>query len=78
MKMFPHAFVASQGAPTPGEQFKIDVESAVELMLTASAERSEGLRQQFRRKVLETLPPGSIDWDSVDWVQLDPFKSSRT
>lgn len=77
MKMFPNMFSPSPGTQARGERFKIDVESAVELMLTACADHSDGLSQQFRLKILKTLPPKAIDWDTVNWVQLGSFKTIR-
>ena len=77
MKMFPHAFVPSSDAMAHRGLFKIDVENAVELMFTASDQRGAGLRQQFRQKIIATLPSEAIDWDTVDWARLCPFKSSR-
>lgn len=56
---------------------RIDVEQAVAVMLAASDVKDESLRRKFRLDVLKTLPSKSIDWETVDWVQVWPFQTAR-
>lgn len=55
----------------------IDVEKAVAVMIAASEDKNDGLRQKFRLDVIKTVPSQSIDWDTVDWVQMWPFQTTR-
>jgi hypothetical protein len=55
----------------------IDVEKAVAAMMATSEIKSDDLRQKFRLDVIKTVPSKSIDWDTVDWVQMWPFQTTR-
>jgi len=55
----------------------IDVEKAVAVMIATSEDKNDGLRQKFRLDVIKTVPSQSIDWDTVDWVQMWPFQTTR-
>lgn len=56
---------------------RIDVEKAVDVMLTAKKVSNDSLRQQCRLDLIRALPIASIDWETVDWVQAYPFKTAR-
>jgi len=55
----------------------VDVEKAVAVMLFTSSVKNETIRDQFRVAVMNALPADQIDWDSINWVQLCPFRSVR-
>ena len=46
----------------------VDVEKAVDVMLTTSAAKNETMRNQFRIAVIKALPADQIDWKSINWV----------
>ena len=56
---------------------KIDVEKAVAVMLATSDVKNDSVRQMFRLDVIKAVPSQSIDWNTVDWVQIWPFKTVR-
>ena len=55
----------------------VDVEKAVAVMLFTSSVKNKTIRDQFRVAVINALPADQIDWDSINWVQLCPFRSVR-
>lgn len=55
----------------------LDVEKAVYLMISTHTVDNEAARQKCRLEIIKALPSESIDWDSVNWVQICPFKSKR-
>ena len=55
----------------------VDVEMAVAVMLTTSPVKNETMRDQFRIAVINALPADQIDWESINWVQLCPFRTVR-
>ena len=67
---------------TPGRvigarPIKIDVEKAVTIMLATSEVKNDSVRQKLRLDVIKAVPSQSIDWNTVDWVQIWPFKTVR-
>ncbi len=56
---------------------KIDVEKAVTVMLATSEVRNDSARQKCRLDVIKAVPAHSIDWDTVNWVQMRPFQTIR-
>lgn len=56
---------------------KIDIERAVDVMLGVKSSRAEKTREQCRLEIIRSLPAESIDWDTVNWVLLWPFRSAR-
>lgn len=56
---------------------KLDVECAVDVMLAARSSNTERTREQCRLEIIKTLPQESIDWDTVNWVLLWPFRTTR-
>lgn len=46
-------------------------------MLDASDVKDESLRQKFRLDIIKALPSASIDWSTVNWVQMWPFQTCR-
>lgn len=56
---------------------RIDVERAIDIMLTASAVKNDNKRQKCRLNIIKNLPADCIDWDTVDWVQAWPFQTAR-
>ena len=55
----------------------VDVEMAVAVMLTTSPVKNETMRDQFRIAVINALPADQIDWESINWVQMCPFRTVR-
>lgn len=76
MKMFTHAKYRQNRAVT-ARPVKVDVEKAASIMLDVSDVKHESLRQKFRLDIIKTLPPASIDWNTVNWVQIWPFQTCR-
>lgn len=66
-----------QDSAATARPVRIDVERAVDVMLAAGDVRDESLRQKFRLDVIKALPSKSIDWETVDWVQVWPFQTAR-
>ena len=56
----------------------LDVETAVELMLSAHNVDDDTMRQKYRLHIIKTLPADAIDWGTVDWVQVWPFQTTRS
>jgi hypothetical protein len=56
----------------------LDVETAVEIMLSADNIYDDTMRQKHRLNIIKTLPEDAIDWKTVDWVQVWPFQTTRT
>ena len=56
---------------------KIDVEKAVAVMLAMNDVSDGSARQKFRFQIMNAVPAQSIDWDTVDWVQMWPFQTQR-
>lgn len=69
------AFEKERAAGT--DLIKIDVENAVSVILARHEIKNESLRQKARIEVIKRLPSESIDWDTVNWVQLCPFQTAR-
>jgi hypothetical protein len=57
---------------------RLDVETAVDLMLSAQNVDDDTLRQKYRLHIIKTLPADAIDWKTVDWVQVWPFQTTRS
>ena len=55
----------------------LDVEKAVQIRIPAQDVHNEAMRQIFRLEIIKAMPAESIDWETVDWVRICPFKSSR-
>jgi hypothetical protein len=66
-----------QDCMTGTRSVNIDVEKAVAVMIAASEVKDDSLRQKFRLDVIKTVPSQSIDWDTVNWVQMWPFQTAR-
>ena len=64
---------ASRSKPT-----SLDVETAVELMLSAHNVDDQATRQTYRLHILKALPANAIDWGTVNWVQVWPFQTTRS
>ena len=57
----------------------LDVETAVELMLSAhDIDADDKMRQKYRLHIITALPADAIDWNTVDWVQVWPFQTARS
>jgi hypothetical protein len=56
----------------------LDVETAVELMLSADNINDDTMRQKHRLHILKALPADAIDWETVDWVRVWPFQTTRS
>lgn len=72
----PEALLERDGA-TSARPIRIDVEKAVAVMLATSEVENYSMRQKCRLDIIKTVPPKSIDWDTVDWVQMWPFQTVR-
>ena len=59
-------------------QTRLDVETAVELMLSAHNVDDDTMRQKYRLHIIKALPADAIDWETVDWVQVWPFQTTRS
>ena len=57
---------------------RLDVETAVDLMLSAQNVDDDTMRQKYRLHIIKTLPADAIDWETVDWVQVWPFQTTRS
>ena len=56
----------------------LNVETAVDLMLSAhNIDDDDRMRQSYRLHIIKTLPEDAIDWETVDWVKLWPFQTTR-
>lgn len=60
------------------KQTSLDVEIAVELMLSAHNIDGDTMRQKYRLDIIKALPAEAIDWNTVDWVQACPFQTMRS
>ena len=69
--------VATPSPASDKSSVKIDLEYAVSVILSARGCDRTRSRQDVRRDVMKTLPPDSIDWETVDWVQVWPFQTGR-
>lgn len=57
----------------------LDVETAVDLMLSAhDIDADDMMRQKYRLHIIKALPADAIDWNTVDWVQVWPFLTTRS
>ena len=56
---------------------KIDVEKAVAVMLATNDVSDDSARQKFRFQIMNAVPAQSIDWDTVNWVETQPFQTQR-
>lgn len=57
----------------------LDVETAVDLMLSAhDIDADDTMRQKYRLHIIKALPADAIDWNTVDWVQVWPFLTTRS
>lgn len=68
---------AKQARATGTRPVKIDVEKAVAVMLATKDIKNDTARQKCRFEIIRAVPPQSIDWDTVDWVQMWPFQTVR-
>lgn len=59
-------------------QTNLDVEIAVDLMLSAHKIDDDTMRQKYRLDIIKALPAEAIDWNTVDWVQACPFQTTRS
>ena len=55
----------------------LDVEAAVDLMLSAHNVDDDTMRQTYRLHIIKVVPADAIDWETVDWVQIWPFQTNR-
>jgi len=60
------------------KSLRLDVETAVDLMLSAQNVDDDTMRQKYRLHIIKTLPADAIDWKTVDWVQVWPFQTTRS
>jgi hypothetical protein len=47
-------------------------------MLSAQNVDDDTMRQKYRLHIIKTLPADAIDWETVDWVQVWPFQTTRS
>ncbi len=55
----------------------LDVEKAARLMHAADSTNNDATRQKCRLDIINTVPSESIDWETVDWVELCRFQTTR-
>ena len=86
MKMFPHSFVPflkphtrvqATETSTHGKPTGIDVETVTDLLMSARKVSGVEMRKECQMEVIKRLPEAAVDWNTVDWIQLVPFKTRR-
>ncbi len=69
--------VGTPDGPRALNSIKIDVERAIKILLDPRAVKDDHRRQECRLQLINNVPSYSIDWDTVNWVDMCPFQTAR-
>lgn len=73
------ALVVNRDSTGTKKPTSLDVEIAVDLMLSAhDIDADDTMRQKYRLHIIKALSADAIDWNTVNWVQVWPFQTTRS